>query len=181
MAHLFILKLVYAVLVNGAQATLFRTVRLLDRRPLPSDLPSLTEFPWVSRNGARSPGLTEMSQNLTEFKEFDWSHIFLQKTCFWCECETILVWIREMVITGTWNLRLAATEQRLRRDDVYTVYFVVRKMAPLVELAPFSGATMWWWGLINTQEISHAQLGSSASIDRGAYIFFIIFAHGDFL
>ena len=36
-----------------------------------ADLPSLTEFPWVSRNGAWSPGLTEMLQNLTEFREFD--------------------------------------------------------------------------------------------------------------
>ena len=52
-----------------------------------ADLPSLTEFPWVSRNGAWSPGLTEMLKNLTEFREFDWSSIFLQKSMLFQTCE----------------------------------------------------------------------------------------------
>ena len=46
------------------------------------------EFPWVSRNGAWSPGLTAMLQNLTEFMEFDWSLIF-------CIKNMLLMWIRE--------------------------------------------------------------------------------------
>ena len=41
-----------------------------------ADLPSLTEFPWVSRNQPWPPDLTEMFQNLTEF---EWYFIFLEE------------------------------------------------------------------------------------------------------
>ena len=39
---------------------------------LVTDMPSLTEFPGVSRNHSWSPGLTELSKNLTEFVKFKW-------------------------------------------------------------------------------------------------------------
>ena len=49
-------------------------VTLNDHEPN-SDLPrppSLMEFPRVSTNGARSPGLTAMIKKFTECREFDW-------------------------------------------------------------------------------------------------------------
>ena len=143
----------------------------------------------VSRNFRESPEMEHDLQvsrkchkisrnlrNLIDLIFFCKKHAFgVNARRFWCESEK---WWSQGPEICAWR--------RQNNDCVvmtfaYTVYLVVRKMAPLVELAPFSGATMWWWGLIKTQEFSHAQLGSSASIDRGAYIFFIIFAHGDFL
>ena len=49
---------------------------------------------------------------------------------FWCESKRLLVWIREMVITVTWNQRLTTSERRLRRDYVCKTSYVLETWLP---------------------------------------------------
>ena len=57
-----------------------------------------------------------MLQHLTEFREFLLILYFsATKHTFGVNPRGILVRIREMLITGIWNLRLAVPESRLRR------------------------------------------------------------------
>ena len=55
---------------------------LFNNQHIIADLPSLTEFPWVSRNHSWSPGLTEMLKNLTEFGQFEWYFFLSKKSLF---------------------------------------------------------------------------------------------------
>ena len=70
----------------------------------------------VSRNGKVSRKCYNNSRNLENFVDL---LFFCKKTCFWCESETLLVWIWEMLIMiETWNLPSTAPEWRLHRDYV---------------------------------------------------------------
>ena len=91
----------------------------------------------------------EMLQNLTEWREFRWSLFSVKKTM-------LLVWIREAfgVNRRCWSQgpKISARRRQnddfaMRRDDVcINRLLLVRKRAPLEELAPFGGATLWlWW------------------------------------
>ena len=73
------------------------------------------EFPEMEHDLQVSRKCHTISRNLGNLID---PIFFCKKACFWCESERILVWIREMLITGTWNECLAAPERRLRRDYV---------------------------------------------------------------
>ena len=141
--------------------------------PLPG-LPTPAQTCQVSQNFCESP---EMAHGLqVSWKRYKISRklgnlinliFFCKNTCFWCESERISVWMREMVITGTWNSLPTAPEQRLRRD-----YVCINSVfgSPDDGSTCGIGSVQWrhhvimgkpLW-LIKTQEISHAQLGSSA-------------------
>ena len=64
----------------------------------------------VSRNIRESPEMVhdiQASQQCYKISRNVGNRLFFCKeSCFWCESERVLVWfIREILITGTWNLR----------------------------------------------------------------------------
>ena len=128
------------------------------------DLPSLTEFPWVSRNRTWPPGLTEMIPNLTEFGEFEWHYFFLQEIVTLAEFDKKLSFYTDEY---HWMWRVKEDREKISATTEISAKFCYYPPPPHWIASAFGDHR-------KTQEIQQAQLGSSAITSTAFYLSAVI-------